>query len=755
MGHRIHDDPQVTCDHNHQVLSSVFQNGYDQAKESMVYSYKHGFRGFSARLSQEQAFDLSKKDGVVVVFPSMPRQLHTTHSWEFLGLQQSQGLNPTHEARSLPHSSKQQSNVIVGVLDTGIWPESSSFSDSLMPPVPSRWKGECEAGELFNASHCNRKLVGARYYLRGLASEMGGPLASAKDGGLDYISPRDASGHGTHTASTVAGRYVTDASFFGLGKGSAVGGAPRARLAVYKVCWSSGCFDADILAAFDDAIKDGVDVMTLSLGPDPPQTDFFKDAISIGSFHALQKGIVVTCSAGNNGDTNTGSATNIAPWIITVAASSMDREFVSEVVLGNKTVFKGASLATSRMGGSFAPLILASSANRKNSTKAQARDCASGSLDPSKVKNSIVVCMHPQDSLDTKVGKSDLVLSAGGKGMILIDQADSGLAVPFALPATLLGPKDGAAILSYINSTKTPVARINPTATVLGSRPAPQIASFSSRGPNSVTPDVLKPDIAAPGLNILAAWSPGSKRMPGKFNIISGTSMACPHVAGVVALLKAAHPSWSPAALKSAIMTTALTEDNTRSPILTLPHGKVANAFDYGSGHVNPRRAANPGLVYDAGPGEFMAYLCSSGYDTKLLQKVTGDKSICPSSQSARRPISNLNYPAIVVSRLGGGVAATAASVTYVGASPARKNSDYSASTAVTTPTVFKASVVAPPGIRVRVVPDELRFSSYMERRAFNVELTSVDHTNGRFVFGWLTWSNGRQRVRSPLAVKT
>lgn len=154
---------------------------------------------------------------------------------------------------------------------------------------------------------------------------------------MSFKSPRDSSGHGSHTASTAAGRFVHNMNYQGLGAGGARGGAPMARIAVYKTCWSSGCYDVDLLAAFDDAIRDGVHIISVSLGPDSPQGDYFNDAISVGSYHAVSHGIVVVASVGNEG--SSGSATNLAPWLITVAASSTDREFTSDIVLGNGAHF--------------------------------------------------------------------------------------------------------------------------------------------------------------------------------------------------------------------------------------------------------------------------------------------------------------------------------------------------------------------------------------------------------------------------------
>lgn len=179
-----------------------------------------------------------------------------------------------------------------------------------------------------------RKVIGARYYLSGYEAEerSHGDYMNA-DKAANFKSPRDSSGHGSHTASIAAGRYVSDMNYNGLGAGGARGGAPMSRISVYKTCWDSGCYDADLLAAFDDAIRDGVDILSVSLGPNYPEADYFNDAISIGSFHATSHGILVVSSAGNVG--SRGSATNLAPWMLTVGASSTDREYTSSIVLGN------------------------------------------------------------------------------------------------------------------------------------------------------------------------------------------------------------------------------------------------------------------------------------------------------------------------------------------------------------------------------------------------------------------------------------
>lgn len=175
-----------------------------------------------------------------------------------------------------------------------------------------------------------------RYFNKGYLSAVGPAVSAA--------SARDTDGHGTHTLSTAAGRFVPGASLFGYGSGIAKGGAPKARAAAYKVCWppvnGSECFDADILAAFDAAIRDGVHVLSISLGGGP--SDYFKDGVAIGSFHAVKNGVTVVCSAGNSGP-DPGSVSNTAPWIITVGASTMDREFPAYVLLSDKKQIKVSS----------------------------------------------------------------------------------------------------------------------------------------------------------------------------------------------------------------------------------------------------------------------------------------------------------------------------------------------------------------------------------------------------------------------------
>ncbi|KAA8537257.1 hypothetical protein F0562_027056 [Nyssa sinensis] len=560
-GHRTTTaDRHRETDFHYEFLGS-FLGSKEKAKDVIFYSYNRHINGFAATIDEEHAAEISIQRFLL---------------WE---------------------KARFGEDTIIGNLDTGVWPESESFSDKGFGPIPSKWKGICQ-NDTSAGVPCNRKLIGARYFNNGYAAAYGGPLNSST-----LNTPRDYEGHGTHTLSTAAGNFVPGASVFGLGNRTAKGGSPKARVAAYKVCWppinGGECFDADIMKAFDVAINDGVDVLSVSLGGEP--TDYFSDALSIGAFHSANNGIVVVCSAGNSGPTD-GSVSNVSPWMITVGASTMDREFQAYVQLHNGLRLKGTSISEPLPEDRFYPLISAAQANAANATSSEAILCKGGTLDPEKVKGKILACLRGENA---RVDKGQQAALAGAVGMILCNDESSGneiIADPHVLPASHINYTDGVAVFAYINSTDDPLGLITPPKTQLYTKPAPFMASFSSKGPNIVTPEILKPDITAPGVNIIAAYSEGTsptnedfdkRRIP--FNTESGTSMSCPHVAGIVGLLKTLHPDWSPAAIRSAIMTTARTRDNTVNPMLNGSFVK-ATPFSYGAGHVRPNRASGSWL---------------------------------------------------------------------------------------------------------------------------------------------------------------
>lgn len=700
----------------------------EKARDAIFYSYTKHINGFAANLEEEEAIAISKYPGVISVFRNKGYKLHTTHSWEFLGLERD-GRVPS---KSLWTKSRFGEDTIIGNLDTGVWPESDSFKDEGMGPIPPKWKGICQNDSEEEFS-CNRKLIGARYFNKGYQSATG-PLNSS------FNSPRDTDGHGTHTLSTAAGRFVPNASIYDYGNGTAKGGSPRARVAAYKVCWppinNSECFDADIIAAFDAAIHDGVDVLSVSLGGDP--SSYFLDGLAIGSFHAVKNGITVICSAGNSGP-QPGTVSNTAPWILTVGASTMDREFPAYASYGNKRI-RGQSLSSTSLASNTSyPVISSAEATAANASRDDAQLCYLGSLDPKKVKGKIVVCLR---GTNARVEKGEAVLQAGGAGMILANDhttEDEIIADAHVLPATHISYSEGLQVFSYLKSNKSPVGYITLPTTELSTTPAPFMAAFSSQGPNAVNPEILKPDITAPGVSVLASWSRASaptglvfdtRRVT--FNSESGTSMSCPHVSGIAGLLKTLNPDWSPAAIRSAIMTTASIRDNEKEAI-TNSSSTRATPFSYGSGHVQPNRAMDPGLVYDLTTYDYLNFLCALGYNSTQISTFSTEPHPCP-----LKPVEleNLNYPSITVPKLSGSLVVTR-TVKNVGS-----------------PGTYTARVREPVGVSVTVRPRRLRFKEVGEERTFRIRLEAEKGGPAGYVFGMLDWSDGKHHVRSPIVVK-
>ncbi|XP_004515894.3 subtilisin-like protease SBT5.3 [Cicer arietinum] len=679
---------------------------------------------------------VAKNPNVVSIFLNKPRELHTTHSWDFLGLIERNDAIPNDSI----WSKSQGEDIIIGNLDTGVWPESKSFSDEGMGPVPTRWRGECVVDENNTDNfHCNRKLIGARYFYKGYLAALG------DIGNVSFNSARDVEGHGSHTLSTAGGNAVNGVNVFGYGNGTASGGSPKARVATYKVCWpkvegAGGCYEADILAGFEAAISDGVDVISVSLGGAPGE--YFQSSISTGSFHAIAKGIVVVSSAGNSGPAPS-SVSNLEPWVLTVGASTIDRAFTNYVTLGDNKVLKGVSLSESYLPPKkFYPLISSSQAKADGAFLLDALVCKGGSLDPEKVKGKIVVCLRGETG---RTDKGEQVARAGGVGMILTSAEESDnsvLADPHVLPASHVNFKDGRYIFNYINQTKSPIASISRVETELGVKPAPVMASFSSRGPNIVDPTILKPDIIAPGVDIIAAYSevqspsdlPSDKRKT-SFITMSGTSMSCPHVSGVVGLLKSLHPDWSPAAIKSAIMTTATITGNTGKQLMDSSL-ESATPFAYGAGQIRPNRAADPGLVYDLNVTDYMNYLCNHGYEGDRLSIFYGKPYTCPESFS----LVDFNYPTITIPDLKTGSSLNVTrTLTNVGA-----------------PSIYRVHIEAPPEFLVSVEPKILNFKNKGEKKEFRVTLSlrPLNKLTNDYVFGMLDWTDGKHHVRSSIAIK-
>ncbi|CAI0476617.1 unnamed protein product [Linum tenue] len=688
------------------TISTSSSSTHQPAPRTLVHSYRNIVTGFAARVTPAEARAMESKPGFVSTWPERTLQLHTTHTPDFLGLHHNSGLWPR---------SNYGRGTIIGVIDTGVSPDHPSFSDEGMPPPPAKWKGRCEMS-------CNNKLIGARNFV---------PTAS---------QPFDDNGHGTHTSSTAAGASVRGASFYGQVNGTAAGMAPRAHLAVYKVCSATGdCKESDVLAGMDAAVADGVDVLSLSLGYG--SFPFHQDSIAVGAFGAIQKGVFVTCSAGNNGPSFS-SLSNGAPWILTVGASTVDRSVRATVTLANnKTKIHGESYFQPKNSVfSSSPTLLPLVYPGINGSAASA---VCRNLSKHDVKGKVVLC----DNYDYfgVVEQGQAVKDAGGAAMILVSNP-SKEDVPepelHVLPASYISFADGELVKSYINSSissplsSPPTAKITFQGTVLGLPYAPQVAVFSSRGPNSASPGILKPDILGPGVLVLAAWptsKDGNNKTKSTFNVISGTSMSCPHLAGIAALLKSSHPDWSPAAIKSAIMTTA-DRTSLAGGRITDQHFVEADLFATGSGQVNPNKANDPGLVYDLQPDDYISYLCGLGYNVEAIvqRKVSCEKNYSSTAEA------ELNYPSFSITLSSDNPQSYTRTVTNVGAAKSG----------------YKCEILGLQGVDVKVTPCEIGFTEVNQKVRFSVMFRRRGKYSRPSDQGYLRWVSSDHNVTSPIAVK-
>lgn len=677
-----------------------------------VYDYSVTFNGFAARMTAGDASLVARTAGVRAVIKDEKRKLDTTSTPAFLGLSKPGGL---WSKLGGPGPRGAGSGVVVGVVDSGIWPESPSFAPLASPKPVHGWQGICQTGEQWTLDDCSTKIIGARYYTEGY----GGPDRIKQLFPFEYVSPRDADGHGSHTSSTAAGDYGVDVVVDGNNLGKASGMAPNARIAMYKVCWGAdegACFTSDSVQAIEDATADGVDVINFSISGSLTSV---VDPVESAFLNAADAGVFVAASAGNSGPGASTVAHN-DPWVTTVAAGTHDRAYRATVTLGNGASYTGAGLGAAVP---TSPIVLSTQVGLAGADPTQVRLCFPGTLDPTKVTGKIVVCDR---GVNARTDKSLAVQQAGGVGMVLVNTSPNSLNADLHyVPTVHVDQTAGAAIKAYVAATPNATASLSQGQLVQGAQ-APFVASFSSRGPALAGGgDLLKPDIMAPGVDVLAAVSP-----PGhngrSFDFLSGTSMASPHIAGIGALLRQAHPRWSPMAIKSALLTTAAVRDNTGQPIKN-DSGTTATALDYGSGQVTPNSAVDPGLVYDSGLRDWIRFLCGAGQFEPAGQACRTFGSIDP---------SNLNTPNIAIGSLAG-VQTVTRTVTNVGKRTA----------------TYVAFVNEPAGLDIRVTPSRIRLAPGRSK-TFTVKITRVSGSYDEYAFGALTWSDGRHRVRSQIVVK-
>uniref|UniRef100_A0ACD5UZU1 Uncharacterized protein n=1 Tax=Avena sativa TaxID=4498 RepID=A0ACD5UZU1_AVESA len=502
---------------------------------------------------------------------------------------------------------------------------------------------------------------------------------------------------------------------------------------MYKACTKEGrCSEWGIAAAIDAAVSDGVDIVSVSISGD--NKPFYDDVFAIATFGAESRGVLVVLAGGNRGP-RASTVTHLAPWMLSVGAATTDRVFPAKLKLGNGLLLTGQSLYTMKAQGvSMIPLVHSS--------------CNPKDLTPDRVMGKIVVC-----SIEAEGVWSGMYLErAGGAGLVAADSferfRDAVLAKGFSLPGLFLGYAAGKMLDDYMSSVPYPVASLVFSCdTVTGANRAPMVAGFSSRGPNAVAPEILKPDVVAPGVNILAAWSGGAPSR-GEFNIISGTSMACPHVAGVAALVKRRHGDWTPAMVRSALMTSALTVDNTGKQILDngvddIDGGGVVDAtpFVAGAGFVVPRRAMDPGLVYEAGTQDYVDFLCSLNYTVEQMRRFVPGLNKCTRTMLPGG-VADLNYPSlVVVFDINTRVRTLKRTVTKVSVQPE----------------TYAVTVAAPDGVQVTVKPSILEVRKRGEKRSYTVEFrieAGGDTKLARWGFGFISWENRKHQVRSPIAFK-
>ena len=678
------------------------------SSSELIYVSEQGIRGFVVQLSLEQVRKLKKRPEIRAVIPDRLITLDTTRTPGFLELDWA---NPNY---GILNSSDLGSNVIIGVVDSGIWPEHPSFHDKELGPIPSHWKGSCNGGEDFK---CNKKIIGARTFVKAAMVHLG--VEAQLNDSLGVLSARDRTGHGTFCASVAAGRLVKDASYMGFAQGVACGVAPKARIAVYRACLGDTCRDLDLVFAIVAAVNDGCDIISVSAGG--PARDYFLDGIAVGSYFAMEKGVLVSTTSGNDGPQRSIMG-NVAPWVLTAGASTVDRIFSASINISGEVLIKGISLYNGpNKLPSPVPIIYGDSCKR---------------LEPNLVHGKVVVC--DTDQMSSSYEQTIAVKNAGGVGVIIcefdIDVTSTLEAPTFEIPGMVLSRFSRDLLFDHLFK-ENPVAVISFIGTEQGiDVKAPFLAPFSSRGPNLISSYVMKPDLIAPGVNILGASISSSK-----FIIKSGTSFSCPHVSGAAALLKGTHPDWTPAMIKSAIMTTAYTNLVDDYRLIS------SDAWEIGSGHLLPQRTVDPGLVYDLDRYDYLEFLCDSGYNYSQIGSITGRRSSCnwPWRPSTNDPWE-LNYPAI--------------SLKYDlnGPSEQRFRVPRKLTQVSDIGSTYSVSITNPENVIVTVVPPTLVFTIKGEKNIYfvdvlikNVKVIGSPHSS----FGKLTWSDGAHYVTSPILV--
>lgn len=715
-------DPQSTKSQKYAAFLEERQDAVaDEAGVDIGATYQVTLNGFSAQMSPQEAAKLASTKGVMGVYPDEIRHPDAVPSTEFLGLSGENGV-----WESVGGADAAGEGVVVGVVDTGIAPENPSFAGDTLGTTPgdepyldgntvvfdkadgTQFRSERATGEEWDSSFYSTKLVGAQYFSSGAA-------AAGFDFGPDYLSPRDGDGHGSHTASTAAGNHEVPASVAGTDFGVISGVAPAAKVSSYKACYVGPdplvttddiCALSDLLDAIDTAVADGVDVINYSIGGGSATSTLQADDVSF--FYAAIAGVFVSVSAGNSGP-SASTADHASPWYTTVAASTIPT-YEGTVQLPNGFEEAGASVTVPFGETITDDVVYAGDVPAAGVDAADAALCFLDTLDAEAVAGKIVVCDR---GVNARVEKSQSVEEAGGVGMILVNVTPGSLDNDFhTVPTVHLDAQHRDALLDYVQNTDGAQATLVGENTTGEETPTPVVAGFSSRGPMLADgSDVIKPDISAPGVAILAATAnaPGAD---GAFEFLSGTSMSSPHIAGLGALYLGERPLATPDEIKSAMMTTAYDTVSGTGDVVTDP-------FTQGAGHVDPTSYFEPGLLYLNGPADWAAYIEGTGN-----ADFDGIEPIDP---------SELNLASIGIGSL---------------------SSTEEVTRTVTATTAGTYTVAASiPGVNVSVSPTELTLAEG-ESASFTVTFTNDTAPVEEWATGSLTWTGPAGTVRSPLAVQ-
>lgn len=733
------------------------------ASGEKIYSYCHTMNGFAARLTPEEAAVLKSHDDVLNVWEDYAVEVDTNDTPEFLGLtDRRDGLRSRLGLKG--------EDVIIGVMDTGAVQEHPSFSDTLdfeLPDFcahprgffeyfacrglerlqnivvydapPEKWSGICEAGEAWSEDDCNNKLIGARWYVDGFLAGTAGVVEG------EFLSPRDSSGHGSHTASTAGGNNVI-ARLNGTRVGRISGMAPRARLAIYKTCWLApgaanfSCFFSDSAAATDDAVADGVDVLNFSVGTAPS----FTDTQDLAFLDASNAGVFVARSGGNDGPgfqtINAGE-----PWVTSVAASTTDGVLFT-LAAGINSPASVAGEYSALEGAITQPLSESGDITEDVVAAAPIDACGAGLSNDLTGKIALIA-----RGTCSFVEKVENAASAGAIAVLVYTTEVSPKTVmggdatelTQSIPGVMIDFEPGVALLEALEASNVVNASINDSTFTTAEREGNIMAGFSSRGPFVTEPNWIKPDITAPGAQILAAYAPDQAdgSQGDLFDYLSGTSMSGPHIAGLGALIKEAHPDWSPAQIKSALMTTA------RQNVVKEDGETPADPFDFGAGHVEPNKAVSPGLTYDAGLIDYLAASC--GTETPIPGLTPADCQFIATDLGLSTDPADLNLPSIGIDQIEASqtirrtVTAVADYKRNRWANPGNKRQKY------------VADIEAPPGFNVSVSPQTLSLRPG-ETASYEVTVSNETAAPNTWEFGALTWTskNGKSHsVRSPIAV--